>query len=147
MSVEEANLWHTRWTQWIILPQTLRLAMACNDASDASTLIAMQSCYHPVVGRSQTKGERRKLGEREAWSCLREVLHRVLYPNTHTDGFKKKRSLHSQKGRCVHTPSLCHDLCDDSFQGIGYSFDKPCGCGRLSHQQIWLGITSAHERL
>ena len=68
--------------------------MACNDASDASTLIAMQSHYHSVVGEVTNKrGEKEigRTGERETWTCLREVLHRVLYPNTHTNGFLKKK--------------------------------------------------------
>ena len=37
--------------------------------------------------------------------------------------------------------TLCHDLHDDSLQGIGYSFDKTCCCGRLS----FLGCKQGHN--
>ena len=87
--MEEANPQCTRQTQQIVLPQTLRLAMACNDASDASTLIAMQSHYHPVVGRSQTKGERRKLAgqERGKHGHVLEKCYIGFCTPTHTNGF------------------------------------------------------------
>ena len=68
--------------------------MACNDASDASTLIAMQSHYHPVVGRSQTKGERRKLAgqERGKHGHVLEKCYIGFCTPTHTNGFKKKKA-------------------------------------------------------
>src|ERR1700744_2690843 len=84
--------------------------MACNDASDASTLIAMQSCYHPVVGRSQTKGERRKLAgqERGKHGHVLEKCYIGFCTPTHTQMDSKKKDLFIAKraGVCIHPPCV-----------------------------------------
>ena len=41
--------------------------------------------------RYQMEGERRKVITEKYSNITREVLHRALYPNAHTNGFEKKK--------------------------------------------------------
>ena len=57
-----------------------------------------------ICMRYQMEGERRKVITEKYSNITREVLHRALYPNAHTNGFEKKNppcdiSCSQQQGR------------------------------------------------